>query len=219
MTNQKETNTTLNTSMMEAVENIKLETIKDYVRPYQLDGGLMRKFTAKGVQHLALMLGVSITKSEYKETSDGRGLYFSATAETKTGQSYIAHVFQPYKKKNKQVNNPVETGSTRAARNAMLGLIPTDHLLRKIEAAIEAGTLERSVIEQAMNTARVKLREQKEWLASKNYSMEQAFQKIQEIIGDAEAWEEREWNLFTEILEQRTWLNPESYIIDKEMPF
>ena len=197
-------------TILEAVENIKLETIKDYVRPYQIDGGLMRKFTAKGVQHLAQILRISIVESEYKETSNGKGLYFTTKAQTANGQSYIAHVFQAYERKRKDgtfetIRNPVEIGSTRASRNALLGLIPTDYLLRKIEQAINKGELEPSVIEQAMTKARTILKDKNDWLLKQGYTMEQAYEKAQENLGDSDAWGEIEWNIFSEVLENGSW--------------
>lgn len=75
--------------------DLELSALQSYLTSWQQGGSQIVTFSAKGIFHIADELRISVTESHVKETSDGSGYYFTATAENPhTGRTFVAHVYQ-----------------------------------------------------------------------------------------------------------------------------
>ena len=109
--------------------DLELSVLQSYLTQWQQGGSTVTTFSARGICHIAEELNLSIVDSTFRETSDGKGYTFSATAENlNTGRKFIAHVFQPntMRRGGKEVPDAdaLAKGATRVNRNALQGLIP-----------------------------------------------------------------------------------------------
>lgn len=136
--------------------------LQSYLTSWLQGGSQIVTFSAKGIFHIADELGISVTESDVKETSDGSGYNFTAKAENlHTGRTFVAHVYQSatMKRGGKEVPDAdaISKGSTRVARNAISGLIPVELLKSRVQDAVRAGEMQKSALIQAQQDARKQL--------------------------------------------------------------
>ena len=143
-------------------------------RVYQFGKGdyQVTDLDAKGIKTIALRLGISVTKSSFKETSDGKGYYFTAkTMNLVTQQKAVDHCFQSKTlnynkgalKKGDFDEDALAKGATRVVRRARRQLIPEEVIDQAIEWAMigenteDAVATARKAAEEARNNAKQKL--------------------------------------------------------------
>ena len=186
--------------------------LQSYLTSWLQGGSQIVTFSAKGIFHIADELGISVTESDVKETSDGSGYYFTAKAENlHTGRTFVAHVYQSatMKRGGKEVPDAdaISKGSTRVARNAISGLIPVELLKTRVQDAVRAGEMQKSALIQAQQDARKQLAAARKALADEfSLTPSEAFEKAQELQGDATEWDATAWGAFSDALSN---LSPE----------
>lgn len=69
--------------------DLELSVLQSYLTQWQQGGSTVTTFSARGIFHIAEELNLSIVDSTFRETSDGKGYTFSATAENlNTGRKF-----------------------------------------------------------------------------------------------------------------------------------
>lgn len=186
--------------------DLELGVLQSYLTSWQQGGSTVTTFSARGIFHIADELNLSIVESTFRETSDGGGFYFTATAENlNTGRRFIAHVYQSamMRRSGKEVpdGDAIAKGSTRVARNALQGLIPVELLRERVQSAVRAGELEKSELIAAQQAARAKLSERRKALEEQfGLSPSDTFERAQAHQGPSELWTAHEWKAFAHAL-------------------
>ena len=153
---------------------------------------------AKGVKTIALRLGISVTKSTFKETSNGKGYYFTAKAiNLVTKQKATDHCFQSNtvlygKNKGKFDEDALAKGATRVVRRARRQLIPEEIIDQAVEYSLigkntpdALGTAKKEA-ETARNSVNLKLKQM-------GITAKQCYDDAQDQMGTAENWGAAEW--------------------------
>ena len=196
-------------------DELSLTVLKEFLHEWRQGGDTVQTFSAAGIRYMAIELGISVVSSDFKECSDGKGLYFSATARNMhTGQEYVAHVWQS-KTTRKGAFDPdaIAKGSTRVARNAIAGLLPLQVLKHRVLDAIKKGEVEASQMVEAQSAARRMLGKQRAKLqATFGITPAEAFERAQSRIGESEHWDYTHWDNFTRAVESldAEWFGDES---------
>ena len=182
--------------------------LQSYLTSWLQGGSQIVTFSAKGIFHIADELGISVTESDVKETSDGSRYHFTAKAENlHTGRTFVAHVYQSATMKRGGKDMPdldcISKGSTRVARNAISGLIPVELLKTRVQEAVKQGEIEKSELLSVQQEARQTLREQRKALEEQfELSPTDVFERAQEVIGaPSESWHLDEWSAFVKALQ------------------
>ena len=106
---------------------------------YLVDVGKgLQDFSADGVEHIAMMLGIGITRQEVTEFDD----YWMVQSTAKgviDGRESVATVTEPKVKGGYKNPFALETACRRANRNALKYAFPSEQLKRKLKEAIIAG--------------------------------------------------------------------------------
>ena len=188
--------------------DLDLAVLSSYLTSWQQGGSTVTTFSARGIFHIADELGISVVENDFKETSNGKGFYFTAKAEhLATGRTFIAHVYQPatMKRSGKEVpdNDSISKGSTRVARNAISGLIPVELLKSRVQEAVKQGEIEKSALLSVQQAARQTLREQRQSLSDQfGLNPTGVFERAQDVIGaPSETWALDEWESFVKALQ------------------
>ena len=116
-------------------------------RVYQFGKGKYQvtDLDAKGVKTIALRCGISVTSCKFKETSDGKGYFFTAKGiNLVTKQKAVDHCFQSkilaydkgHQKKGDFDEDALAKGSTRVIRRLRRQLIPEEIIDQAIEWAM-----------------------------------------------------------------------------------
>ena len=182
--------------------DINITDFSEYLYEFSQGGKTVVDLNAHGIRHLAMMLHVSIEETEVSETSDGKAWLVKARAtNVRFGTSYESAVVQAkfYRPKRGETepradHQALEKALTRAQRNAMRGLIPTDMIKRLILKAVEEGKAKQSAIIQAKNKCRAEMKRQKESLESLGISPAEVYEYAVQVNGDPETWGEGTWD-------------------------
>ena len=183
-------------------EEISVDILRNYLSTWSHGGQTITQFTARGVQHLAQLLNLSIVETDFSETSDGKGYYGTAIAENlSTGQRAHAAVFQSKTMKRRgadvEDSDALSKLLTRVQRNALSQLMPIDALKHRVMDAIQKGDVEKSELQQAQQAARKMLALRRKDLADMfGLSPTDAFEKAQERQGNATDWDATAWKAF-----------------------
>lgn len=153
---------------------------------------------AKGIKTIALRCGISVTKVTYKETSDGKGYYFTAKAENLiTKQKGVDHCFQSKEMKYRDGRtefdeNALAKGATRVVRRVRRQLIPEEI----VDQAIEYAMIGKNTPD-AVGTAKIEAQEARDRaklaLKEMGINAKVCYDDAQEQMGPAENWGAAEW--------------------------
>ena len=182
--------------------DIDITDFSEYLYEFSQGGKTVVDLNAHGVRHLAMMLHISIESTDVQETSDGKGWVVKAKAKNvRFGTCYESAVFQSkfYGAKRGDAeprpdHQSLEKAMTRAQRNAIRGLIPTDMIKRLIQKAVAEGQAKQSAIIQAKDKCRTEMKRQKESLESHGISIAAVYEYTVQVKGDPETWAAEDWN-------------------------
>lgn len=169
-------------------------------RVYQFGKGdyQVTDLDAKGIKTIALRLGISVPKSKFKETSDGKGYYFTAKAvNLVTEQEGTDHCFQSKnhlhgKRKGQFDEDALAKGATRVVRRARRQLIPEEIIDQAIEWAMIGENTPDAVgtAKKAASTARDIAKNK---MKAMGINATLCYEDAQQQMGPAENWGASEW--------------------------
>ena len=199
------------------MDNLDIDVLKGYLATWKQGGKQVTSISARGIEHIADEMGISVTEQSMKECSDGKGYYFTAKAENMVGRTFVASVWQPKtcQRNGREAFDPdaVAKGSTRVNRNAIRGLLPIDLLTARIQQAVKQGQPKgqqpyQSPIQIAQEKCRQAIRDNREKLSELGIDGNEAYRIAQERQGDVRDWGANEWEAFAEQLEtQGAWFD------------
>ena len=178
------------------------ELLKPYLTSWKQGGADIVSFSARGIEHLSQLLGLSIVETNFEETKDGKGFYITAVSENlQTGQRATSVVEQSKANRRGSVDpDALSKGFTRAQRNAHSKLLPIEMLKRRVLEAVKEGSAPPPLV-QAQTECRTQLRKVSQGLKEVyDLSPAEAFEFAQTNLGSSEEWSEDEWKQFTAVL-------------------
>ena len=133
---------------IERFEAIEVATLSEYLVSV---GSGKQDFSAEGIEHIAMILGIGVCGQEVSENE--KGWTITATAECVIdGRQSVATTFEPFEEYGKENRHALETASRRANRNAMRQLFPVEQMRQKLRKAIQRKAAEKSSISKVQDT-------------------------------------------------------------------
>ena len=182
---------------MVSYDELDHEVLSNYLMTWKQGGKDITTLSARGIEHIAAMFGISIVDQSMVETSDGNGYHFTAKAEDPAGRSNVASLWQTKNdRKGKFDPDALAKGSTRVNRNAIRGLIPLEMITARIQTAVQSHGKKMSELQVIQEECRQAIRDNQEGLSKLGFTSQTAFDKAGQQLGDVADWSIDDWKLF-----------------------